>query len=131
MSDLESAVSFAAKMVREGQYAGKAVGIAAGYYKVGIKEVRSGLSARSGRSQAGKKKPVKPVIACENCGEHDAVHHGVIYWGFNQQHVYMCAECGPRFPAWWEQRSGPEAPSSVKWTKYTPSKVKVAVEESK
>lgn len=91
---VESAVSFAASMIRKGEYVGKAICIAAHYYKVEPDEVQRGLASRSGRSRRGKK-VVKPVRQCFRCGEKEAT------WRLTYTHTgyikgstyYMCEDC--------------------------------------
>jgi hypothetical protein len=126
MQPEEKAVNFAAAMIRKGDYPGRAVSVAANYYKVPVEKVRSGLSARSGRSQAGKKKAPRPVRMCQECQEREATNKCTIYWGYNQAAVYTCDTCGQHIPSWYELGSGHETPSSMKWTRYTPTRQKGA-----
>lgn len=112
---IASAVSFAASMVRQGEYIGKAINVAANYYKVDRSEVQRGLAARSGRSQKGRKRAAKPERICDNCSQQPAVWHATIYYGFNQDHFYSCADCGQI------ARVSHERPDKVVWTSYRPT----------
>lgn len=118
---VESAVSFAASMVRKGEYVGKAINVAARYYGVDRSEVQRGMAARAGRSQKGKARAPRPVRQCQNCGEQEACWHGTVQYGFNAVHVYTCAQCGQDLPCWWEC-GGDERYDSLKWTAYRPSR---------
>lgn len=114
MSDLAKAVSFAAKMMRDGEYLGKAISVAANYYGVDRAEVRSGLSSRSGKSQRGKPKPRYQWTGeerCHDCGE-PAIYRGTVRHCYSTiDYVFSCASCGKRLPCWWEG-----IPDSVRWT---------------
>lgn len=115
---VERAVDLCAWLVREQNvYMGKALNIAANKYKVPRSDVQRGMAARSGRSQAGKKRAPRPVRMCFNCSDREAVWHATCIWAFSPTHYYTCAECGKNLPSHtghhWD---------SVKWTKYTPTK---------
>lgn len=113
---VESAVSFAASMIRKGQYIGTAINIAANYYKVNRADVQRGLASRSGKAQAGKKKPIRPVMRCANC-DNEAVWKCICYYGFNSVIYHTCEKCGKNIPHHHEGTV-----DRVKWTRYVPSK---------
>ena len=120
---IDSAVSFAAKMIREGKYMGSAIGIAASYYKVDRAEVQKGLAARAGKAGKGRKMAPKPVRMCDNGCEQEACWKLTINFGYNQaSHYWTCAKCGQKPPAHAEFGSGHEACTSSKWTAYKPTK---------
>lgn len=119
---VESAVSFAAALVRKGEYLGKAINVAANYYHVPREEVQRGLSARSGRSQAGKKRPAKPPRTCDNGDGREAIWRATCSAGLGCQHsYYLCAACGQSLPAHdegeWDR---------VRWSAYKPTKAESA-----
>lgn len=115
---VESAVSFAASMIRKGDYVGRALSVAAGYYKVPYEEVQRGLAARSGRSQAGRKKATRPERRCEICGK-PAGRKATIRVGYaGPWYAFTCTDCGDTLPPAFDG----ERDLSVKWTRYTPSK---------
>jgi hypothetical protein len=100
-----SAVSFAAKMIREGTYVGKAISVASGYYGVPYAEVQRGLASRSGASQAGKKRrpALSPPNVCQECGARPPVWRGRARLGYHSAGTYFtCDACGPRIPSWVE-----------------------------
>lgn len=93
MSDTtESAVNFAASMIRKGQYIGSAINIAANYYKVDKKEVQRGLAARSGASQKGKPKPRRVIPnTCTQC-ENEPTHKITYFHGMAGKSIYYTCE---------------------------------------
>jgi hypothetical protein len=123
MTNTESAVSFAAMMIREGRYMGTAIRIAAAYYNVSYADVQSGLAARAGKSRKGRKQAVRPVRKCDNGCEADACWKLTISFGYSSKLAYYtCEKCGKHAPAHAEFGSGHEAHTDSKWTAYKPTK---------
>lgn len=88
-SNSKKAVSFAASMIRKGEYIGKAIKVAAAYYNVAYEDVQKGLAARSGRSRKGQAREPNKAILCECCAERNATWRLRIMDGY--------ADCGSRF----------------------------------
>ena len=123
---IDSAVSFAAKMIREGKYMGTAIRIAASYYQVDRSDVQKGLASRSGRAQKGRKQTPKPVRMCDNGCESEVCWKLTVGFSYATAiHYYTCEECGQNPPAHAEFGSGHEAATSSNWTAYKPTKAAV------
>jgi hypothetical protein len=124
MTNTESAVSFAAMMIREGKYMGTAIRIACSYYNVGYAEVQSGLSIRAGHSRKGRKQAVRLVKMCDNGCESEACWKLTISFAYSSKLAYYtCEKCGKFAPAHAEFGSGHEAHTDSKWTAYKPTKI--------
>ena len=102
MNNVPRAVSFAAKMLRDGEYIGKAINVAANYYRVNRSDVQKGLASRSGKSRKGKHiiRPVEPCQWIENHGDRHcgkpAVHKMSVVWGKGfggTEKWYYCDDC--------------------------------------
>jgi hypothetical protein len=120
-TNTEKAISFAASMVRKGEYLGKALSVAANYYGVPWGDVQRGMAARSGKSQKGKSKPrkPKPPRACCWCNA-PATHQAAATWAYRvANYWYTCDEHKGQSEPW---REPSDRYDSIKWTKYAPDK---------
>jgi len=113
-----SAISFAAKMVRNGEYFGKAIAVAANYYGVPKSEVQRGMASRSGKSQLGKQKPRYKWTGdevCQNCRK-PAIYRGLAYGAYKKfAEVFSCADCGKTTPDWWDSGDN-RAVGRIQWS---------------
>ena len=101
-------------MMRDGQYMGTALSVAARYYKVDRADVQRGVASRSGKSQKGKKRPkvAKPPVTCGSCDQL-ATWKATAVFAYQPHYYFLCDEHKGTLPCWVEGRY-----DSVKWTKY-------------
>jgi len=112
------AINFAAKMIREGEYPGTAIKIAASYFGVEYGVVQRGLASRAGKSRKGKKQAPKPEIMCMSCIERIATWRLHIRDGYAEiSSRYLCDRCY-NCPAIASGFQSSQAGVTHKWTRY-------------